>query len=763
MNKNELYSDIRKLIDKFCSKNETKEIISYSDKDYSFEGLLEQFNGIVIPIIQRDYAQGRNNFVAKDIRKDFLKDLYNAINNDQPLYLDFIYGNVNSENEFEPLDGQQRLTTLFLLHLYLYKKANMKTEQLEKFSYKTRISSKEFLKTITQKLEIPDGNKTINYKNYIENSSWFLLRWKLDPTVQACLNMLEDIHSLFSELVDNSKIKNLNKITFKLLDIGELNLSDDLYIKMNSRGKSLTDFENLKAQIMDYLKKQKLTNEFSDKLDNEWNDFIWEKIKKHHANKERVDIVHIRIVIAAILKTFSEFLPESGILQSNEHLAKFLNEITNSIGSNNKLLNKIAFDIFKNKEFEEIFANVLDNLNNDKKVKVSSDDYIFSHTLSPYCLYKNLTEIYEQLCNYDEYITDCIKETKINYSNKSLTSINDLILFPENNNKPSYSDYIMFLGQIYYLEAIRNNELCPDDFKEWIRFLRNLTARSYISSSNAKLKSDPFVRDQRYKVPFKLIMKIKDEKSAKPFESFIQQNLNISEDNDEIVKNNKITAFLSHEKKKIEYLRNNRDKANYIYSLENNILFRGNLEFIFSEYIDKNIPLDLGKLDRVMNKCFIGNEIHDDFRMAFLTISNNAYDFIKNHHNCYTFNENWQKVTKYRLYENYADIQWCMSPKENDSEKYILENFKSFFDELIKYYDKEKPLKCIINAFLEKEENKNPNDWRYIFIKQYRDKKLNEDRVPYIVIYNDEDNNEFKASYLRLILPRDDNDFHKII
>ena len=87
----------------------------------SLEGLLKntQIERIVIPIIQRDYAQGRVN--EQDIRDNFLISLKSYLEDSSKNShdLDFVYGNKNQDDEFIPLDGQQRLTTLFLLHYYL--------------------------------------------------------------------------------------------------------------------------------------------------------------------------------------------------------------------------------------------------------------------------------------------------------------------------------------------------------------------------------------------------------------------------------------------------------------------------------------------------------------------------------------------------------------------------------------------------------------------------------------------------------------------
>lgn len=74
-----------------------------------------------IPIIQRDYAQGRAS--AYEVRKAFLTALLTYLRAEGTHDLDFVYGAVSEGQDFLPLDGQQRLTTLFLLHWYLAQSA----------------------------------------------------------------------------------------------------------------------------------------------------------------------------------------------------------------------------------------------------------------------------------------------------------------------------------------------------------------------------------------------------------------------------------------------------------------------------------------------------------------------------------------------------------------------------------------------------------------------------------------------------------------
>ena len=81
---------------------------------------------ICIPTIQRDFALGRHGRAFN--RYSFLNALKTAICGEEELSLDFVYG-VDNGTMFVPLDGQQRLTTLWLLHWFIAYKAEIIKEQ----------------------------------------------------------------------------------------------------------------------------------------------------------------------------------------------------------------------------------------------------------------------------------------------------------------------------------------------------------------------------------------------------------------------------------------------------------------------------------------------------------------------------------------------------------------------------------------------------------------------------------------------------------
>ena len=216
---------------------------------------------ISIPIIQRDYAQGRKD--AASIRDKFLDEIFNRLDNDENLFLDFVYGSIEGD-KFIPIDGQQRLTTLFLLHLYFAKKESKDCEYLKGFTYETRSSSREFCeKLVDAVIDFSKDEISADIKNY----SWFMPFWENDPTVKSMLVMLDAIHDKFK---NSNFYDRLENIKFSFLELKEFGLTDDLYIKMNARGKPLSEFENFKAEF-----EKELSQEIKAKLDNEWLDLFW--------------------------------------------------------------------------------------------------------------------------------------------------------------------------------------------------------------------------------------------------------------------------------------------------------------------------------------------------------------------------------------------------------------------------------------------------------------------------------------------------------
>lgn len=274
---------------------------------------------IEVPTIQRDYTYGRKS--TKNIRIKFISDIYNTLclANYNKLHLDFVYGRLEGVENYEmlnrnkqsintlleslkgyannihidvtydtkekhtesseivtfiPLDGQQRLTTLFLLHWYIAKKTNNEIafKKLSKFTYSTRNSSKEFIKML-----IECNLDSLNSFS-ITNSELFFSFWKNDPTVKSMLAVIDEIDNKFKG-VDYNEVWNLltkeQQITFDFFDLDAFDQTDELYVKMNARGKKLSNFENFKAWLLKKYSDKIDITEWNKKLDIQWHDLFW--------------------------------------------------------------------------------------------------------------------------------------------------------------------------------------------------------------------------------------------------------------------------------------------------------------------------------------------------------------------------------------------------------------------------------------------------------------------------------------------------------
>lgn len=202
-----------------------------------------------------------------------MENIFNALENNKSLNLDFIYGNIDEKDCFIPLDGQQRLTTLFLLYYYLAlrngKDANEpKFKNLNNFSYETRISSKDFIEKLVKNMDkclIDSENNGKLIKENIKNQFWFFNEYLQDSTITGMLTMFESIEERcknknkniecekLKQILENWCDENKCLIKFEFLPLKDFGLSDELYIKMNARGKALSDFENFKAKFIEQL------------------------------------------------------------------------------------------------------------------------------------------------------------------------------------------------------------------------------------------------------------------------------------------------------------------------------------------------------------------------------------------------------------------------------------------------------------------------------------------------------------------------------
>lgn len=265
---------------------------------------------IQIPIIQRDYAQGRSDKQATLVREKFVRDLANHLETQRPIMLDFIYGSVTRTKEFLPLDGQQRLTTLFLLHWYLgVKDGAHEVKTLSRFSYETRTSSREFCQALiamAPAIHPLIGQEKIS--KLICDLPQYYRSWKNDLTIQSMLVVLDTIDKVFrkSESTFNQLMNRENcPVQFHFINLDVYGIEDALYIKMNARGKALTPFEHFKAHLQGFSQKLEekgeiksgFTHQFMHQIDGVWTDLFWRfRNKYHEVDQQMMDFIRTILI-----------------------------------------------------------------------------------------------------------------------------------------------------------------------------------------------------------------------------------------------------------------------------------------------------------------------------------------------------------------------------------------------------------------------------------------------------------------------------------
>lgn len=507
-----------------------RDLVETTGERLSFYSLLKERDcSIVIPRIQRDYAQGREN--TKLIRTTFLEALKDYLDLGTPFRdLDFVYGRITNRT-LTPLDGQQRLTTLFLLHWYLAvcaeKQEHFKDFLLvsgkSRFSYETRTSSHEFCSNLVKEIsnfkisELVEGSLS----KTIIDQGWYHFSWANDPTVDGMLRMLDSIHILFNESSEYyDKLVDPDKpiITFLFLNLDNFGLTDDLYIKMNSRGKPLTDFENFKAKFEQEISQLKWEPQnikleiqgrsvdpseyFNHKIDTIWADFFWSyRTKNEDDSYDKL-----------IMNFFKNILINYFIINDNQDLTSPIEDFINK-------KDPVYYDI--------------------KQLEIISTDFV-----------NYLIKIFDVFITEDSQLRIILGENnyyhEVNYFHEIL------------GNRPSYPIRLMFFA---YSEFITyHKEYNQSQLYDWMRVVRNLVANTIYN--NFKLFSASIIELKRL-IPFSLNIL-----------EFLK-----NEDND-------IKSFAQHqikeERVKAHLITSSKNWNSFIESAEKNKYFSGQIMFLLS-------------------------------------------------------------------------------------------------------------------------------------------------------------------------------------
>ncbi|MGV4413715.1 GmrSD restriction endonuclease domain-containing protein [Chryseobacterium sp. T1] len=670
---------------------------------YNFHQLIST-HIIEVPIIQRDYAQGRISDNVKYIRERFVKSLVEHVVTNSQLHLGFVYGkiegkerkrelklhqesvstllhsvkqyanqfninveasiNVNELTEplslrFIPLDGQQRLTTLFLLYWYISMRKKESSLWLLNFKYNNRKMALAFFETLTNQdnIQLIEKELEADIQKQITEYTWYLDKWKYDATVNGAIVMLQAIHEEFANHsnFDFSLVK-LEEIPFKFdfLDLDDLKQSDELYIKMNERGKQLTDFEHFKAWLQDVVEKKNLSDEeqsflssFWKKIDTVWLDFFWKKID---ADFRSLDDFYFNYLKTTAINFH--------LAKSKEpNLPRYLKDLLQTIR------NVDNYDK-QNVTYIPLSQFVLEDKNDKENKKIIFE--LFSMD----CL-QHINKTLSTLIAIDEEtnskINTIIKEPFISKGKNILT------LYLNNNTfTPNYWD------QVYYyflLELLKSDKI---NISFWMRTMRNIIYNTYIQNPDN-------VYDALQSINSLISSEVLDLK-----EGLMSDMINLSFFNKDQI---------AEEKYKCNKIENGWDSKE-IQGLENHIYFMGQIQFVF-QLADENNVL-FSQYAELISGLF--SEKIEDFELqqALLTkgdylVERTNHSFCrKSYDSLRSRNDNWRQIFN------------------NENKRIFLKNL---LDHLLQlpHVELQDGLKTII-----KSHKFTINDWEYYFINNPR-------------------------------------------
>jgi hypothetical protein len=641
----------------------------YKGETLGFHDLIKK-QKVEIPIIQRDYAQGRID--KKEIRLNFLNALLDSINSKNPIKLDFIYGS-NVNNSFQPLDGQQRLTTLFLLHWYAATKSlelNAENRKLlSRFSYETRITSRDFCSALVNN-PIIISQETESVSSAVIDSNWFFLSWKKDPTIDAMLRTIDDIHILFSKVENlwETLISNENTISFYYVQLENIGLTDDLYIKMNARGKLLTPYENFKASFQKYVTDKEWEKEkghidcFAFKIDTNWTDFFW----KHFKQNNSIDNAIMRFIASVAM-------------------ARLAIESTS-----------------KGEEKVLLISGLQDEPNSVKPEYFTKTG--FSHLIETF-------EVYEKILTNN---TD-LKLLFPFWRHKAQNSILSAVVYEDNVysaqvNSATYTQKVLFFAQTEYLN--RNEIFNDSNFQDWMRVIRNVVSRGSIDKDGSR--PDIIRSPQTFDGVINLINEL-----AEGCEDIYQHLSTLG-----TLKSQFAKEQIEEEKTKAKLIISKQHLKQSLFEAEDNELLIGRIEFIFYcidyDYNTANFNEELFNKIKDVFKSYFNSEngLTNELRRAILTIEvDTKYEF----YNYWWSYWNIIGATKRRLFDKFREMEY-----------FIYSDYREYFKKLVLELV-EKDLKSIATDFIPP--NDFPN-WKKRLIKEndLLDKKA---KSNYIAILED--------------------------
>lgn len=261
-----------------------------SGDTYSLENIfVNEINGkVVIPDLQRDYCWGGKGSLVTD----FVTSIKERFEDDGKLDLmmGLLYGYYEENRpNLQLCDGQQRLTTLYLLIGYINRVcgrnsfrsfliSDYEIEEDDKepnLLYDIRDSSLYFLSDLVCNFFIQKGAETVDgsLSEYIRKQEWWFKTYETDPTILSILAAMDEIQKV---LQDKPYLEDFGhyvcqKLHFVFFNMGDRKNGEEAFVIINTTGEPLTAAENLKPLVV--------TKKSSSEEEWEQNSRQWEEVE----------------------------------------------------------------------------------------------------------------------------------------------------------------------------------------------------------------------------------------------------------------------------------------------------------------------------------------------------------------------------------------------------------------------------------------------------------------------------------------------------
>lgn len=415
---------------------------------------------IVIPELQRDYVWGErnvkgllssilDNYNSMITQKLQIRDCYgNEIENDIMDYLNeeymrlryntrvgfiYAYHDRNLSYQYYLIDGQQRLTTIFLLLLALYRRFDVNqfrkkyfVSSIPKIDYKVRDIAHSFVVDFIE-YELTKTNANDTFKE----SSRYYSEYDKDITAQSIYTNYYNV--IVPAIVSCNNVEGLinyveNYIEFNYFDTNISEQGEKLYLYMNSRGESLSAQERIKSVIISRSTDKLLAG----KKWEDWQNFFWRTKSELDKNADR---------------GFFEFIKWAVIIHMCKYKDTTVKETTNKEKSKSRV-----------EEIEDYIR-----IEKDVSMKIMQTDWIFTYILV------------NEKFSFDWLLQ---VESEVEYLYKLLQTPEfkkwDFDIKPWFDGCDETIEYMILLGLLYYLISFNGSNSSSINILRMAMYLKNL-------------------------------------------------------------------------------------------------------------------------------------------------------------------------------------------------------------------------------------------------------------------------------------------------